>query len=199
MCYYRRSHAPNMRYLPSELTKLMHKDFLKKHPEHEISYETYRSIVAGMNISFTKLGHEECEVCEKFMLHNPNHNKENLNNDCDECKNWSIHNTNAMQARRKYQIHVEKAHTSTEIEFVSVDLQKVIMLPKMEEFKDALFTRRIVVLNQSFVSLGSLQNMQKPIAILWHEAVSRRKKEDIIMFSTVFSCKIETKSSLFYG
>lgn len=33
-----------------------------------------------MNISFTKLGHEECESCEQFNVHP--HNKENLMSDC---------------------------------------------------------------------------------------------------------------------
>lgn len=31
-----------------------------------------------MNISFTRLGHEECEKCESFCLHNSAHTKENL-------------------------------------------------------------------------------------------------------------------------
>lgn len=68
--HYRREHAPNRKYLPSDINiKLMHTDFLSKHPQMNVSYELYRQQVAGMNISFAVLGHEECWQCEKFDLH----------------------------------------------------------------------------------------------------------------------------------
>lgn len=36
----------------------------------------------------------------------------------------------------------------------SMDLQRVIMLPQMEQFKEVVFTKRIVVFNESFVPVG---------------------------------------------
>ncbi|KAH9643380.1 hypothetical protein HF086_015494 [Spodoptera exigua] len=68
--HYRREHAPNRKYLPSDLTVIsMYRDFyerqnMKDLPIHEqISYDYYRKVVKKLNICFTKLGHEECEVC----------------------------------------------------------------------------------------------------------------------------------------
>nr|CAH7766115.1 unnamed protein product [Callosobruchus chinensis] len=41
--HYRREHAPNRKYLPSDSNiKLMHSDFLKKYPKLSVSYELYR-------------------------------------------------------------------------------------------------------------------------------------------------------------
>lgn len=55
------------------------------------------------------------------------------------------------------------------------------MLPRMDMFKSAVFTRRIIAFNESFVPLGNQSNeLLKPIAVVWHEATSGRKKEDII-------------------
>ncbi|XP_053607993.1 uncharacterized protein LOC128673864 [Plodia interpunctella] len=68
--HYRREHAPLRRYLPCDVTiKLMHKDFCEKNPSQKVSYELYRKHVNSMRISFTKLGNEECEICESYFLH----------------------------------------------------------------------------------------------------------------------------------
>ncbi|CAH0755012.1 unnamed protein product [Bemisia tabaci] len=68
--HYRREHAPNTRYRPSDVTITdMHKNFLQKNPENQISYELYRRTVRKMKISITVLGNEECEKCEEFRLH----------------------------------------------------------------------------------------------------------------------------------
>lgn len=100
--HYRRSHAPNRRYLSSEITiKKMVDDFVKKHPEYKSPsiYEMYRSVVNDMNISFAKLGNEECETCEQFEQHNPSHNKTNLCSSCQVCSDWLCHKEISEQAR----------------------------------------------------------------------------------------------------
>ncbi|XP_055855008.1 uncharacterized protein LOC129918451 [Episyrphus balteatus] len=67
--HYRREHAPNIRYLPSDISIVdMHKDYNEKEKKN-ISYESYRRVVAENKISFTKLGHEECWTCEKMENH----------------------------------------------------------------------------------------------------------------------------------
>ena len=60
--HYRRSHAPNRRYLPQELNiTMMHDDFLQKNPKYSnCSYKVYRIALSSLNISFAKLGNEEC-------------------------------------------------------------------------------------------------------------------------------------------
>lgn len=62
--------------------------------------------------------------------------------------------------------------------YVSVDLQKVIMLPRMDNFKAAIFTKRVIAFNESFVPIGP-RNSIKPLAVIWHEGVSGRKQEDL--------------------
>ena len=65
---YRRAHAPNRLYLPSTLgiTK-MYKAYLEN--GFNVSYDIYRREVNKLNISFTKLGQEECEVCTSHAHH----------------------------------------------------------------------------------------------------------------------------------
>ena len=73
--HYRRAHAPLRRYLPPELTiRLMFSDFKETNPEVQCSERTYSRFIQQMNISFSKLGEEECEECREFSLHS--HNEE---------------------------------------------------------------------------------------------------------------------------
>lgn len=54
------------------------------------------------------------------------------------------------------------------------------MLPRAEMFKEVIFTPRVIVFNESFVPVGAYSKAFKPLAVIWHEGVSGRKKEDII-------------------
>lgn len=181
--HYRGEHAPNRRYLPQELNITdMHKHFINSNVKYvECKYETYRLVFDSMNIKFTKLGHEECDNCEIFFNHNDNHSYENLADDCGVCMKYKIHIDKAKKARELYESHAIAASSNPEgIAFYTADLEKVIMLPRMEQFKLVMFTRRICAYNESFVPLASLRGQNKPIAAIWHEAVSGRKKEEII-------------------
>ena len=51
----------------------------------------------------------------------------------------------------------------------------------MEQFKEAIFTRRLNVFNETFAGLGS----RKRYATIWHEATAGRNDEDIA--STYYS------------
>ncbi|XP_033121771.1 uncharacterized protein LOC117120797, partial [Anneissia japonica] len=60
--HYRREHAPNRLYLPPELNvTVMFADFNDKHPG-VCKYQTYRKMIRDLNISFARLGKEECEI-----------------------------------------------------------------------------------------------------------------------------------------
>lgn len=62
--HYRRSHAPNRKYLPPDLSiKIMHKDFCDKYPENKVSYEKYRRTLDEMNISFYEYRADKCSFC----------------------------------------------------------------------------------------------------------------------------------------
>ena len=62
--HYRRSHAPLRRYLPPELTLIqMYRYYEETYPDTKHNIESYRRRLKLKNISFCKLGEEECEIC----------------------------------------------------------------------------------------------------------------------------------------
>lgn len=74
-------------------------------------------------------------------------------NDCLQCETWQKHKNSALQSRLAYQTDAEKdcvGDTSVR----SVDLHKVIMLPRMPGVKTAVFTQRIVAYHKTFASVG---------------------------------------------
>ncbi|CAG9814598.1 unnamed protein product [Phaedon cochleariae] len=135
--HYKREHAPNKRYLASDINITnMHKDFMAKHPDIKCSYELYRKCVSkDCNIPFTKLGHEECETCEIFKMHDPKHTQQNLIPDCESCKAWENHTSKANNAREKYRTDTANAGSDETSLIVSANLEKVIMLPRIDMFK----------------------------------------------------------------
>lgn len=191
--HYRREHAPNKRYIPSDITlKFMHCDFLQKY-NVTCSYEVYRKTVSKeMNISFTRLGHEECETCETFLIHNPQHNKTNICDNCEICTSWNEHMIKAKESRIAYKTDRESTEPNTV--YFSADLEKVIMIPRIDMFKRVIFCPRVIVFNQCFVPLGGTKHGKlKPIAILWHEAISGRKKDDIL--STIYQFLLQMRDA----
>ncbi|KAG5900557.1 hypothetical protein JTB14_022864 [Gonioctena quinquepunctata] len=190
--HYRREHAPNRLYLPSDISvKKMYELFKVNHPNFKVSYELYRKEVCSMNISFTKLGNEECFDCEKFDLHSKSseHTKDQLSIDCEKCNVWSKHRERYEWARQEYRKDGETNVTGTEKLTVAADLQKVIMLPRADMFKEVIFTPRIIAFNESFVPVGKFTKSVKPLAVIWHECVSGRKKEDLISTFHAFLSK----------
>lgn len=195
--HYRREHAPNRKYLPSDLSVTkMYQDFytqqnMKDLPaDEQISYEVYRKIVKKLNISFTKLGHEECEVCEKYFIHNPEY-KEKTHRNCQECRNYERHRQKYTTARQAYKRDVEKqnnANINADTAYFAADLEKVIMLPRIDEFKVVMFCPRVIVFNESFVPIGDKRNNTtfQTFAAIWHEAISGRKMHDLTSCFKVF-------------
>lgn len=174
--HYRREHAPNKRYLPSDITIVdMHADYVFRN-QSDMSYELYRKVVTDeMNISFAKLGNEECDKCEVYHQHK----EVCIGESCSTCTAYFFHIGQATIARKEYQKEAAKTKVDGEIS-VAVDLEKVIMLPRMEEHKVCLFTRRIVAYNETFAAIGSKgQKSCKNIAIIWHEGICGRNDEDI--------------------
>ena len=172
--HYRRAHAPNRLYLGNDLTiREMHEDFRVKHPDVPCSYVTYGRQVREMNISFTKLGEEQCEVCETYNLHTHD------GDPCTTCMNWTEHNEKAKESRISYQSDAEKSTSNSDPDtrYASVDMQKIILLPRMPGMKVCLFTRRLVVFHLTFAPLG--KTAEKPTGIIWHEGISGRSAEDI--------------------
>lgn len=174
--HYRREHAPNRLYLSPELTITdMHKDFKDKYPNVSVCYETYRKVVDEMNISFAKLGEEECELCLVFNSHE--HDNEDVQL-CSKCSSWREHNERARKARERY-IADKEALADNDCPVLSTDMQKVLMLPVMPGVKSAVFTRRLVAFHQTFAPLGPRSKAKPVIGVIWHEAIAGRNAEDV--------------------
>ena len=94
--HYRREHAPLRRYLPPELSVRSMYDFIQKNPS-VASYETYGKTVSSLNISFAKLGQEECLLYEKHK------HAESYSEECLECEQWKKHIERARISRKHYQ------------------------------------------------------------------------------------------------
>lgn len=222
--HYRREHAPNRLYLPNDITiRSMFADYLHKYPEKKVSYYTYRKVVSDMNISFTKLGNEECDNCVLHVQHIKSHNEttktngsveaaEGSNEDqtthrtqniidvtrfevnlssleasstkfqafCTSCLKWLQHFEKAKRGRNEYKNDVAREKVETEV-VRSVDLQKVIMLPRIPGSQKTFFTRRIVAFHLTFASMADKKSrhVKKNISVLWHEGVAGRKAEEI--------------------
>lgn len=100
--HYRREHAPNRLYLPSDLTeKSMHQNFLDTH-DYNVSYCVYSRQIKAMNISFVKLGHEQCETCVASSLHckDSGHDFEESSTQelCSTCSKFFEHKRLAKQS-----------------------------------------------------------------------------------------------------
>ena len=176
--HYRREHAPFRRYISPEISvRDMHQDYAARYPQHHCSYEFYRKTVKSMNISFVKLGEEECELCLQHEVHKNNNCTETA---CQSCSLWSYHMQAAQISRRHYQDDAERTVEDNEA-VLSVDMQKVIMLPRMPGVKTCVFTRRLVCFHETFAPLGGTKrSMGQPLGILWHEGLSSRNAEDVM-------------------
>ena len=190
--HYRRKHAPNRKYLPPDVTiKAMHTDFNDKH--QKVSYATYRKIVARMNISFAKTGGEACEQCDDFKQnHKPIH--ASFQDDCEICQNQQDHDQNAIQARTKYRQHAE--HGENDTTYLSADMQKVQLIPRMPQVKTSFFTSRLLVFHETFAPLGELRSEldhdKRVFACVWHEASSGRSAPDV---TSAFAAAINNHDS----
>lgn len=128
IAHYRRAHAPQRLYLPSDLSATkMYENFRKGREGLKGKYVLYTQILKNLNISFAKLGCEECEVCDVFKKHETklSHTRHDLPNEdgCISCDGWWEHIQKAGAARQAYKQDKEKVSVINPV--FAVDLQKV--------------------------------------------------------------------------
>ena len=83
---------------------------------------------------------DECDACLNYEQHGRDcENSEN----CDICTSGSIHIRNAQLAKEEYDA------VDSDVSQYSVDMQKVILLPKLTT-KQHFFVSRLVVFNETF-------------------------------------------------
>ena len=160
--HYHREHVPNRRYLSSELKlRDMYEEFINS-GQMMISYNTYYQIFREMNISFTKLGNEECEACAEFDQHKKSCTCEY---ECLHFRKYVRHKKMYRAARKHYVKDSEERPCKNHLRF-SADLQKVVMLPMMEQFKRSIFTRRLCCFNETFSPLGQYKQKGHDMTVL---------------------------------
>ncbi|XP_058814796.1 uncharacterized protein LOC131678587 [Topomyia yanbarensis] len=139
--HYRREHAPNRLYLPSDLCeKRMHQEFSET-CNMKVSYAFYCRVMKDMNISLVKLGHEQCECCVAAIQHRKQSgHQEQLteqNFSCAVCVAFTQHIRAAGESRSAYREDGEIVSPKTVV--LAVDLQKVIQIPRLEGLKSVVF------------------------------------------------------------
>ena len=73
---------------------------------------------------------------------------------CDVWVSWRQHKTKFIQARKEYRSDSGQPKKNNTL-IVSSDLQKVVMLPRMDQFKTSIFTRRLCLFNETFAEVGT--------------------------------------------
>nr|CAI5855283.1 unnamed protein product [Callosobruchus analis] len=138
----------------------MHSDFLKEHRDLRCSYDLNRSVIADMNISFTKLGPEECEKYTIFKLHDANHIK-HIDENCLQCTEWSRHHEKHKEARKMNERKKEDIASTfqTFLEF-NRDARKIIIWLDncaSQNKNWALFSYLVGVVNSSNIEADSIE------------------------------------------
>ena len=155
-------------------------EFHMNERDHDHAVDTGH--LQGLNDE-NEIANLECDKCKKWVnLQGLNDENEIANLECDKCKKWVNHINAAKMSRRCYQDDVADADDDNKV-IRSVDLQKVIMLPRMPGNKTAVFTRRLTAYHETFASVGKKtkrRNKEKTISVLWHEGITGRNQEDII-------------------
>ena len=128
------------------------------------------------NIIFAALGKEECELCITFKEH------QCLQQGCEVCLSYEQHKIKAIETRSAYK-EDSSLTNDNENAYYSVDLQKVIMLPRLPGIKTVAFTRRVIAYNETFAPLGDKKKLKDkselPTALTWHQAEGGRSAQEV--------------------
>ena len=201
--HYRRFHVPNSLYISLEFTiSSMHKDYCEKFPHLFVSYTYYQKKVKSLNISFV-LVEEDCESCELHSIHlkhvhllkDADHHivdsdrkrKNKTFTECNTCDNYTTRISKAIGARSVYKAEKVREWESNEV-VISVDVQKVIMLPRVAGLKQAIFCKRLILFNETFAPVGGKAKGKsiKSTGVLWRESIKGRSAEDVASTSIFF-------------
>ena len=101
--------------------------------------------------------------------------------ECQICSQWLEHKHKYSLTRIAYQLDKDAAKDLTNNTlYLSSDMQKVILLPRLPGYKLCLFTKRLVVINPTFAPINKEEvHNKKSLGIVWHEGIMGRKDEDV--------------------
>ena len=99
---------------------------------------------------------------------------------CEHYSAFVSHRKKYRMAREMYQ-HDTMSEADSSCPTFAADFQKVILIPRMDQFKSNIFTSRLVVFNETFSPLGSrkLNKTWTDKTFIWNESVAGRKDEDV--------------------
>lgn len=184
--HYRRAHAPNVRYVPPELSYQSMYDLYKESPIYQedkaaCCYEIYRQVCHELNISNAKLGHEECEACELLK---------------EQPASLRKHKRKVKRVRKEYRRDSERQTDDQPV--YTLDLQRVMMLPRLEQFKKVIFTRRVVAFHHTMAPAGGTTANRPTLSSIWHEGIAGRLGKEIasIVLHMIKESHLREKSSL---
>ena len=124
-----------------------------KNTTKTVSYATFFGVFKSMKIFITDLGIEECEKCELYKNQQKQCNCENYCDANGVFPEYLDHICDAINRRREYNIEKDENREPEKMK-LSVDLQKVVLLPRLDMFKCVIFTSRLVIFNETFSQLG---------------------------------------------
>jgi len=152
-------HAPRVRYLSYELDAVaMVNDYNAKHPTKPVGYSSYRRVLREMKISFAKLGLEECSTCQAL-----------------EGEELHQHKLEANLRRAHYRADGE----ANDKLVYTLDLQKIMLLPRLEQFKEAIFCRRLVTFHETLAPAGQISEEKPVLSAIWHEGIAGRSAREV--------------------
>ena len=96
---------------------------------------------------------------------------------CEACVDHEKHLERAGLARDDYRNDNFRFIPSSDELMYAVNMQKVMMLPRIPGVKRVVFTRCIVGFNMTFAPIGGGKG-GKPVGVIWHEAMCGRNDED---------------------
>ena len=93
------------------------------------------------------------------------------------------HEDDWEDSSKEYDVDRETAQSATHDQethpIISVDLQKVMLLPHMPRTKEAYFMSRLVTFHLTAAPLGNISRDIPTVAVCWNEAQRGRKASDI--------------------
>ena len=142
-------------------------------------------MISEMNISFAKLGEEQCETHSdrglnvvkgiEYTVQKLINNVECKVDECNQCNEFDAHKLKANIARERYSRDKEGNNKNSVT--MSIDMQKVIMLPRIPGVKTAVFTKRLILFHMTFAPLGG--GTESPHGIIWNKSMAGRCDEDV--------------------
>jgi len=147
------------------------RDFAEKFTDLTVSYELYRRVFEEENIAFGQPSQDDCEICQQTDRHSKQQLEDHNADNCMICISSKEHLERARKARREYQ----DQHSDITNKTYTADMQKIILLPKLT-IKQHFFVSRLVVFNETFACLNE---GQKDLAMLWHEAINGRTAANV--------------------